>query len=85
MSEAIDNRDKALLEEELGDVLLQVVFHAQMEAEEGAFDLMTSVTVICKKLILRHPLIFGDVVASTSEVLRNWDGSRNRKRGRNPD
>lgn len=80
--EAIDNRDKALLEEELGDVLLQVVFHAQMEAEEGAFDFDDVCDGICKKLILRHPHIFGDVVASTSEeVLRNWDEIKKQEKG----
>lgn len=72
--EAIDNDDAALLKEELGDVLLQVVFHAQMEKEKGVFDIGDVADGICKKLIYRHPHIFGDVPAhSTEEILNNWD------------
>lgn len=72
--EAIDTDNAALLCEELGDVLLQVVFHCQMEAELGGFTFEDVCDGICKKLILRHPHIFGDVVADTSaEVLKNWD------------
>ena len=72
--EAIDREDAALLEEELGDVLLQVVFHARMEEEAGRFDFQDVVTGICKKLIHRHPHIFGDVTAQTADqVLANWD------------
>lgn len=72
--EAIDTEDKELLKEELGDVLLQVVFHAQMESEENVFDINDVCDGICKKLIVRHPHIFSDVIADTSdEVLKNWD------------
>ncbi|WP_283124997.1 nucleoside triphosphate pyrophosphohydrolase [Angelakisella massiliensis] len=72
--EAIDTGDKTLMEEELGDVLLQVVFHAQMEREQGSFDFDDVCDGICKKLIHRHPHIFGDVTAEDSgTVLRNWD------------
>jgi tetrapyrrole methylase family protein/MazG family protein len=72
--EAIDNGDAKLLREELGDVLLQVVFHARMEEERGAFDINDVANDICAKLIHRHPHIFGDVVAETPEaVLANWD------------
>lgn len=56
--EAIDNRDVPLLREELGDVLLQVVFHAQICAEAGQFDIEDVCTGICKKLIRRHPDLF---------------------------
>lgn len=72
--EAIDTGDSALLEEELGDVLLQVAFHAQMEAEAGGFDFSNVADGICKKMIVRHPHVFGDVqVDGSAEVLTNWD------------
>ena len=72
--EAIDLKDKSLLREELGDVLLQVVFHAQMESEEGTFDFSDVVNDICQKLIIRHPHVFSDVsVQNSAEVLYNWD------------
>lgn len=72
--EAIDTEDKELLKEELGDVLLQVVFHSEMESEVGSFDINDVCDGICKKLIVRHPHIFADVKADTTdEVLSNWD------------
>ena len=72
--EAIDNDDPVLMCEELGDLILQAVFHAQMSAEEGRFDINDVCNGICEKLIVRHPHIFSDVVADTSdEVLKNWD------------
>ena len=72
--EAINKDDKVLLCEELGDVLLQVVFHTQMEKEAGVFDMSNVCDGICKKLIERHPHVFGEVqVASSAEVLDNWD------------
>ena len=80
--EAIDNQDVALLREELGDVLLQVVFHSQMEEERGTFDLHDVADEICKKLILRHPHVFGEVQADTSaEVLTNWDEIKRKSKG----
>ena len=72
--EAIDNRDAALMREELGDLMLQVVFHARISEEEGRFDIGDVCDEICRKLIVRHPHIFGDVSAETSDqVLDNWD------------
>ena len=72
--EAINKDDKDMLLEELGDVLLQVVFHTQIEREKGTFDLSNVADGICKKMIERHPHVFGDVNAETSEqVLENWD------------
>ena len=72
--DAIDKKDPDLMCEELGDVLLQVVFHAQMAEEDGEFNLADSIDGICRKLIIRHPHVFGDVKADTSgEVLANWD------------
>lgn len=72
--EAIDQKNPALLREELGDLLLQVVFHAQLEAEEHRFTLEDVCTEICQKLIIRHPHVFGSVSAdSTEDALKNWD------------
>ncbi len=72
--EAIDTDNKELMCEELGDLLLQVIFHARIAEEAGRFSLDDIADGICKKLILRHPHIFADVVAETSdEVLKNWD------------
>lgn len=72
--EAIDQEDPKLLCEELGDVLLQVVFHTRMEEEQNQFTFDDVVTGICRKLIHRHPHIFAEVQADTAEqVLKNWD------------
>lgn len=72
--EAIDLLDMPLLREELGDVLLQVVFHCTLAEEEQAFDFEAVCDEICKKLIIRHPHVFGNVNAENTEaVLKNWD------------
>lgn len=72
--EAIDCDDPAMLREELGDVLLQVVFHCDIEADKGNFTLDDAADEVCKKLIIRHPHVFGDVTADTvDKVLTNWD------------
>lgn len=72
--EAIDNDDPVLLREELGDVLLQVAFHSQIEREEGRFDIYDVANDVCAKLIHRHPHVFGEVkVENSDEVLVNWD------------
>ncbi len=72
--EAIDNEDMTLMREELGDLLLQVVFHARIAEENGHFNFDDVCNDICKKLIIRHPHIFSDVEADTTEkVLDNWD------------
>lgn len=72
--EAIDSGDVDALKEELGDVLLQVCFHASIEEDAGRFTLDDVADGVCKKLIYRHPHVFGDVtVSSTGEVLSNWE------------
>lgn len=74
VADAIDLNDSDALCEELGDLLLQVVFHSQIAADEKEFTLDDVADGICKKLILRHPHVFGDTVAETAEqVLTNWD------------
>ena len=79
--EAIDKQDPALLREELGDVLLQVVFHSRMEEEAGRFTFDDVANDICQKLIERHPHIFGDVVADNSDqVLKNWDAIKKQQK-----
>ena len=72
--EAIDEKESEHMREELGDVLLQVVFHSVLETEKGSFEFSDVVDDICKKMVLRHPHVFGEVTADTTdEVLRNWD------------
>ena len=80
--EAIDCKNSDMLKEELGDVLLQVVFHAQMEAEEGRFTFDDVADGICQKLIVRHPHIFSDTKAdSADEVLDNWNRIKQETKG----
>lgn len=72
--DAIDAEDRDLLRDELGDVLLQVVFHAQIAADDGAWDVDDVADGITRKLIRRHPHVFGDVdVSGPDEVLVNWE------------
>ena len=72
--DAIDKKDKELLQEELGDVLLQVLLHAQFEREEGSFDFGDVVNALAAKLVLRHPHIFKGVkVNGVEDVLDNWE------------
>ncbi len=74
VAEAIDEGSSEHLREELGDVLLQVVFHADIEEDAGRFDLNGVADGVCKKLIARHPHVFGDVsVTDSAQVLQNWD------------
>lgn len=72
--DAIEQDDLYGLEEELGDVLLQVVFHSAIASENGYFNARDVISGICRKLIHRHPHVFGDVnVADSDEVLVNWE------------
>ena len=80
--EGIDTSDIDLMKEELGDVLLQIVFHSRIEEELGNFDFAQVSDGICKKLITRHPHIFADVVADNTEaVLSNWDQIKRNTKG----
>ncbi len=82
--EAIDTQNSVLLREELGDVLLQVVFHARIEEEEGRFDIDDVADELCRKLIHRHPHVFGDTVADTAvQVLSNWEKIKSEEKSRN--
>ncbi len=80
--EAIDSDNDELLKEELGDILLQVVFHCEISCNEGKFNIDEVCDGICKKLILRHPHIFSDVLANTTnQVLKNWDEIKKNEKG----
>ncbi|MBE6045024.1 nucleoside triphosphate pyrophosphohydrolase [Clostridium thermopalmarium] len=80
--EAIDEEDEDKLIEELGDVLLQVVFHAQIGKEDGYFNINDVIKGICNKLIYRHPHVFGEAeVSNSKEVLVNWDDLKKKEKG----
>ena len=80
--EAIDAENADLLREELGDLLLQVVFHAELETEKNSFDFDGVCDGICKKLIYRHPHVFGNIhVENSDEVLKNWDSLKSKSKG----
>ncbi len=72
--EAIDNDDKKLLREELGDVMFQVMFHSRIEEESGNFSVEDVINDVCEKMITRHPHVFGNVsVRGSEDVLNNWE------------
>jgi len=81
-ADAIDSMDMDNLKEELGDVLLQVVFHARMAQEAGAFTFDDVVDGICKKLVYRHPHVFGTASAGDPEgALSAWDAQKRAEKG----
>ncbi|MBQ2422922.1 MAG: nucleoside triphosphate pyrophosphohydrolase [Clostridia bacterium] len=81
VADAIDSGSKEMLVEELGDLLLQVVFHARMDEEAGGFNFDDVCDGICKKLVYRHPHVFGDIDADTSDqVLKNWDALKKKEK-----
>lgn len=80
--EGIDKDDKAIMREELGDVLLQILLHADMSAENGEFDIGDVINDICKKLILRHEHVFGNLRADDAAgALAAWDSAKMRIKG----
>jgi MazG family protein len=83
--EAIDADDPAHLREELGDLLLQVAFHAQIAADDGVFDIDDVADAIVTKLVRRHPHVFGEVqVSGPAEVLVNWERIKAEEKGERP-
>lgn len=79
--EAIENRDWAELPQELGDLLLQVLFYAEMAGEAGHFTIDNVLDTLSDKLVRRHPHVFGDVEAETPrDVLRNWEAIKTQER-----
>lgn len=79
--EAINKQDMDNLREELGDVLMQVVFHSALEEEKGGFTLSDVIAGVCEKMIYRHPHVFADGQADTpEEVLVNWEALKKREK-----
>lgn len=79
--DAIDRDDRGALAEEVGDLLLEAVFIAEVTREEGSFDVYDSITAIHDKLVRRHPHVFGEVEAKDAEqVLVNWEKLKNEER-----
>jgi len=82
VADAIERGAMDELKDELGDLLLQVVFHSQMASEEGAFDLGDVIAAICDKMTRRHPHVFGnDGADSPDKVVRNWEAIKAQERG----
>lgn len=82
VADAVSAGDLRALYDELGDVLLQVVFHAQIGEEAGEFDMMDVTTAVCSKMIRRHPHVFGSIhVRDSAEVLQNWDAIKLEEKG----
>jgi len=81
--EAIDSPESEDLAEELGDLLLQVVFHSRLAEQEGRFDVADVASALEAKLVLRHPHVFSDVgVSGAAEVLKNWETIKTTEKGR---
>jgi MazG family protein len=82
--DALDNGDAQKFADELGDLLLQIVFHAQLAAEAGKFDVADVIEQICTKMVRRHPHVFGEVRAkTTAQVLQNWEQLKAEERAKN--
>ncbi len=81
-ADAIEDGDCNAIADELGDVLLQIVMHAQIGKEEGTFDINDVTDLVSRKMIERHPHVFGDVsVKNSEEVLDNWEEIKKAQRG----
>ena len=81
--EGLDTNDNELMCEELGDVLFQIFFHAQIAKENKNFSINDVADGICKKMVLRHPHVFGDIkVKDSAEVLKNWDDIKKNEKSR---
>jgi ATP diphosphatase len=85
VADAIERNDLDALKDELGDLLLQVVFHSQMASEQSAFTLQDVVNAICDKMVRRHPHVFGDISAASHEVPDNWETIKAAERSDNND
>lgn len=80
--EAINKKDSEGLKEELGDILLQVALHSEMEREKGTFDFSDVANDICQKLVIRHPHVFGDISAEDEkDALNRWDEVKLKTKG----
>lgn len=82
VADAIERNDMEAMKDELGDLLLQVVFHSQMASEQGSFGLQDVIDGICDKMTRRHPHVFGDANADTpNAVVANWESIKAEERG----
>ena len=82
VADAIERDDRVSLQDELGDLLFQVVFHAQMASEAGWFDFQDVVAGICRKMTRRHPHVFADEVVEDAEAqTRAWEAHKEKERG----
>lgn len=81
VAEAIDREDAAMMAEELGDLLLQVLFHISIGVEQGTFDATAVYDRICQKLIFRHPHIFGDAKDAASSTEEGWAAIKRLEKG----
>lgn len=82
--DAIRSKDMESLKEELGDVMMQVVFHSQIAKDDNKFDINDVISMVCEKLIIRHPHVFGDSDADTPDkVIAQWDEIKGRVKGNN--
>jgi MazG family protein len=80
---AVESGDRAHMQDELGDILLQVMFHAQLAAREGAFTIEDVIAGLIDKLTRQHPHVFSDtVVGSSREVVENWNRIKAGEKGR---
>ncbi|MFN3619702.1 MazG family protein, partial [Sphingorhabdus sp.] len=85
VADAIERGDLDALKDELGDLLLQVVFHSQMASELGAFNFQDVVNGICEKMVRRHPHVFGDTEIVNHNVPDNWETIKAAERSGNED
>lgn len=80
--DALDSQNPEKIADEMGDLLLQIVFHAQIGQEQGEYDIDDVTNAICEKMIRRHPHVFADATAETAEaVLDNWDKIKKAEKG----
>ena len=80
--EAMESGDNMKFADELGDLLLQIVFHSKIASEEGNFDINDVISMICTKMIKRHTHVFGEeIVSNSEEVLNNWDEIKREEKG----
>ena len=83
LADAITDKNMEGIKEELGDLLLHIVFYSKLADEEGAFDYTDVANAVCDKLIYRHPHVYGDIHADTPEAVKqNWEALKLRKKNR---
>jgi len=83
LADAIDQKDMKLLKEEIGDLMLHMVFYAKIASEQNAFDITQAINDLCEKLIRRHPHIYSNVVAENEDVVKkNWEQIKMKERKR---